>query len=114
MRIYGQEHSPGAPGNNAGVDRNILAGTWIRDPFPRGQQPELDQLFRRGMDNSPTEQRIKQLRDVMKSNPGSLFAPQAMGATGMMPVGNVGFYSGPQAGQTQQSLPPGFAYRTVS
>jgi hypothetical protein len=114
MRYDGQVNSPGAPGNNAGVYGNAVAGTWIRDPFRQGQQPEADQLFRRGMDNTPAGQRVKELRDVLKSNPGSLFAPQAMGLPGMVPMGNVGFYAGPQVGQMQQSMPPGFINKTVS
>ena len=114
MRYDGQVNSPGAPGNNQGVQGNMLAGTWIRDPFPQGQQPEADQLFRRGMDNTPTGQRIKNLRDLMRTNPGSLFAPKAMGVPGMIPMGNFGSYAGLQMGQMQQSMPPGFINKTVS
>jgi len=74
---------------NAGAPETAVAGTWIRDPFPQGQQPELDQLWRRGMDNTPAGQRIRDLRDLMKTNPGAVFGPQAMGMPGMN-VGNMG------------------------
>jgi hypothetical protein len=47
-------------------------------PFPQGLQQGVDELCRRGINDTPTEQRLKNLRDVMKSNPGSLFAPQVM------------------------------------
>ena len=74
---------------NAGATDNTIAGTWARDPFRQGLQPEADQLFRRGMDNTPAGQRIKNLRDVIQSNPGSVLGPQAMGMPGMN-IGNVG------------------------
>jgi hypothetical protein len=74
---------------NAGATDTSVAGTWARDPFRQGQQPEADQLWRRGMDNTPTGQRIRNLRDLMKSNPGAVFGPQAMGMPGMN-IGNVG------------------------
>jgi hypothetical protein len=74
---------------NAGAPDTTVAGTWTRDPFPQGQQPEVKQLWRRGVDNTPTGQRIKNLRDVMESNPGAVFAPQAMGIPGMN-IGNIG------------------------
>jgi hypothetical protein len=37
--------------------------------------------------------------------------PQAMGASGMIPMGNAGFFMGPQAGQ---DLPPGYTNKTIS
>jgi len=73
---------------NAGAPDTTVAGTWTRDPFPPGQQPGVNQLWRRGMDNTPTGQRIKNLRDVMESNPGAVFGPQAMGQPAMN-IGNV-------------------------
>jgi hypothetical protein len=36
---------------------------------------------------------------------------QAMGMSGMMPMGNAGFFMGPQMGQ---GIPPGFLNKTVS
>ncbi len=89
---------------NAGAPDTTVAGTWIRDPFPQGQQPELDQLWRRGMDNTPAGQRIRNLRDLMKSNPGAVFGPQAMGMPGMN-VGNMGGMSAamdPSTGTLQE------------
>jgi len=73
---------------NAGAPDTTVAGTWTRDPFPPGQQPGVNQLWRRGMDNTPTGQRIKNLRDVMESNPGAVLGPQAMGQPAMN-IGNV-------------------------
>jgi hypothetical protein len=73
---------------NAGAPDTTVAGTWTRDPFPQGQQPGVNQLWRRGMDNTPTGQRIKNLRDVMESNPGAVLGPQAMGQPAMN-IGNV-------------------------
>ena len=84
-RMQGESNVPGAPGSiYDGLYGNALAGTWARDPFPQGQQQGVDELFRRGINNTPLEQRLKNLRDVMKSNPGSLFAPQAMDGIGNM------------------------------
>ena len=106
MRYDGQVNSPGAPGNNIGIYSNALAGTWVRDPFQQGLQPEADQLFRRGMDNTPAGQRIKNLRDVMQSNPGSLFAPQVMNSPNLMLMGNVGFLTETELGQLAQNQGP--------
>ena len=84
-RMQGEFNVPGAPGSRYDNPYgNALAGTWARDPFPQGQQQGVDELFRRGINNTPTEQRLKNLRDVMKSNPGSLFAPQVMNGIGNM------------------------------
>ena len=114
---------------NAGAPDTTIAGTWARDPFRQGQQPEADKLFRRGMDNTPAGQRIKNLRDVMQSNPGSVLGPQAMGMSEMN-IGNVGGMSttlNPLAGpgnpfsrymqaltNMQQTKQAGFNTKTVS
>ena len=104
-RMQGEFNVPGAPGSRYDNPYgNALAGTWARDPFPQGQQQGVDELFRRGINNTPLEQRLKELRDVMKSNPGSLFAPQAMGIFG---AGNI-------AGLSSQGIPPGYVNKTVS
>jgi hypothetical protein len=85
--FYGGENNvPGAPGN-VGAYGSALAGTWARDPFPQGQQQGVDALFRRGMENTEKgrqiQENIQRLRQTL---------PQAMGAPGMMPMGNAGFF----------------------
>ena len=106
MRYDGQVNSPGVPGNSLGVYGDSLAGTWIRDPFQQGQQPEADQLFRRGINGTSTEQRIKNLRDLLRSNPGAIFGPQAMSAPNMMPMGNAGFFTASPLEQLAQNQGP--------
>lgn len=114
MRYDGQRNSPGAPGNNAGIYGGGLAGTWATRDFPQGEQPEAEELYRRGIKGTPMEQRIKNLREVIKTNPGSLFAPQAgqgignMGGLLAQANPNAAFLGGPmQAG----GVPPGFGER---
>jgi hypothetical protein len=111
MRYDGQLNSPGAPGNRVGVYGDSIAGTWATRDFPQGQQPEADALFRRGIKGTPLEQRTQNLREVLKTNPGSLFAPQAgqvignMGGLLAQANPNAAFLGGPmQAG----GIPPGF------
>ena len=53
-----------------------IAGMFQRDTYPQGVQTDADALFRRGMDTTPTGQRIRDLRDRIKTNPGSVFGPQ--------------------------------------
>ena len=63
---------------NAGAPDTTVAGTWARDPFRQGQQPEADQLFRRGMQNTEKgrqmQENIQRLRQTL---------PQAMGMPDM-------------------------------
>jgi len=73
---------------NAGAPDTTVAGTWIRDPFPQGQQPELDQLWRRGMQET---ERGRQMQENIEKLRQTL--PQAMGMPGMN-IGNVGGMSG--------------------
>ena len=105
---------------NAGAPDTTVAGTWTRDPFPPGQQPGVNQLWRRGMDNTPAGQRIRDLRDLMKTNPGAVFGPQAMGMPGMN-VGNMGGISvnkqeafSPWAVMQASARKAGFDKKTVS
>jgi hypothetical protein len=108
MFYGGESNVPGAVGN-VGAYGSALAGTWMRRDFPQGQQPEADQLFRRGLENTESgkkmQENIQRVRQML---------PQAMGIPGMVPMGNAGFYAGPQMGQMQQSLPPGYTNKTVS
>ena len=63
---------------NAGAPDTTVAGTWARDPFRQGQQPEADQLFRRGMQDTEKgrqmQENIQRLRQTL---------PQAMGMPDM-------------------------------
>jgi hypothetical protein len=74
---------------NAGAPDTTVAGTWTRDPFPQGQQPEADQLWRRGMQDTEKgrqmQENIQKLRQTL---------PQAMDVPGMN-IGNVATMSGP-------------------
>ena len=105
--MQGEFNVPGAPGSRYDNPYgNALAGTWARDPFPQGQQQGVDELFRRGMENTERgrqiQENIQRLRQTL---------PQAMGAPGMIPMGNAGFFMGPQMGQ---GIPPGYVNKTVS
>ena len=109
-RMQGESNVPGAPRSRYdGLYGNALAGTWTRDPFPQGQQQGVNELFRRGMENTEKgrqmQENIQRLRQTL---------PQAMGAPSMMPMGNAGFFMGPQLGQMGQDLPPGYVNKTVS
>lgn len=68
---------------NAGAPDTTVAGTWIRDPFPQGQQPEVDQLWRRGMQET---EKGRQMQENIQRFRQTL--PQAMGMPGMN-VGNM-------------------------
>jgi hypothetical protein len=119
LRVRGDEGASGAIGNLAGY-RNQLAGNPFGPAFQiPGRKPG-------GQPVLPGENK-KDVEDVygrpgMKQMPGfSPFQlPSAMGAPGMMQmgnmanmgnIGNAGFFMGPQMGQ---GIPPGYMNKIVS
>lgn len=101
MFYGGESNVPGAPGN-------LLAGNPFSSSFviPQQSRSEADRLFRQGMDNTESGRKIKENMQRVRQ-----MLPQAMGAPGMMPMGNVGFFMGPQMGQ---DIPPGYMNKIVS
>jgi hypothetical protein len=96
-RYGGESNVPGAPGN-------LMAGS------PGYFMPDAsiqDQLFRYGMDRTPAGQQMKErIRGAQQK-----FNIPGGGMQGMVPMGNAGFYMGPQY---DQQMPPGFHGKTVS
>jgi hypothetical protein len=101
MFYGGESNVPGAPGN-------LLAGNPFSSSFviPQQSRSEADRLFRQGMDNTESGRKIKENMQRVRQ-----MLPQAMGAPGMMPMGNAGFFMGPQMGQ---DIPPGYMNKIVS
>lgn len=101
MFYGGESNVPGAPGN-------LLAGNPFSSSFviPQQSRSEADRLFRQGMDNTESGRKIKENMQRVRQ-----MLPQAMGAPGMMPMGNAGFFMGPQMGQ---GIPPGYMNKIVS
>ena len=101
MFFGGESNVPGAPGN-------LLAGNPFSSSFviPQQSRSEADRLFRQGMDNTESGRKIKENMQRVRQ-----MLPQAMGAPGMMPMGNAGFFMGPQMGQ---GIPPGYMNKIVS
>ena len=101
MFYGGESNVPGAPGN-------LLAGNPFSSSFviPQQSRSEADRLFRQGMDNTESGRKIKENIQRVRQ-----MLPQAMGAPGMMPMGNAGFFMGPQMGQ---GIPPGYMNKIVS
>jgi hypothetical protein len=108
MYYAGERNVPGAPGN-------LMAGG-----IPVGQDPRLpmsqaDFQHHMGLEKlnrilGPIEEQrgLQRFREIMGRGVQGAFMP---GTTGT-PMGNVGFYAGPQFGQT---VPPaGFQGKTVS
>lgn len=95
-RYGGESNVPGAPGN-------LMAGS--PGYFP-SEQDINDRLFRQGMDNTESgrqmKERIRQLQQKL---------PTSFGMQGVPPMGNAGFYMGPQQGQ---QIPPGFHNKSIS
>jgi hypothetical protein len=89
MYYGGESNVPGAPGN-------LLAGNPFSSSFviPQQSRMEADRLFRQGMDNTESGRKMKENMQRVRQ-----MLPQAMGAPGMMPMGNAGFFMGPQMGQ---------------
>jgi hypothetical protein len=101
MYYGGESNVPGAPGN-------LLAGNPFSSSFviPQQSRMEADRLFRQGMDNTESGRKMKENMQRVRQ-----MLPQAMGAPGMMPMGNAGFFMGPQMGQ---DIPPGYMNKIVS
>ena len=103
MFYGGERNVPGAPGN-VGAQ---LAGS------PGYFMPEAEinnRIFRQGTQTTPLgEETQKRIQDFRNKYPG-VFGAQA----GMSPVGNAGFYAGPQLGQFGQNIPAGFQNKYVS
>jgi hypothetical protein len=101
MFYGGESNVPGAPGN-------LLAGNPFSSSFviPQQSRMEADRLFRQGMDNTESGRKMKENMQRVRQ-----MLPQAMGAPGMMPMGNAGFFMGPQMGQ---DIPPGYMNKIVS
>ena len=108
--LYGERNVPGAAGN-------LLAGNPFSSSFviPQQSRMEADRLFRQGMDNTESGRKMKENMQRVRQ-----MLPQAMGAPGMMQmgnmasmgnIGNAGFFMGPQMGQ---GIPPGYMNKIVS
>jgi hypothetical protein len=108
--FYGGENNvPGAPGN-VGAYRNMFAGLDL--PIPGGRLNRGGDLRNQNRPGGQTE--TMPTRPMLPSEYGPAIDVkyrQAMGMSGMMPMGNAGFFMGPQMGQ---GLPPGYVNKTVS
>ena len=120
--FYGGENNvPGAPGN-VGAYGNALAGTWTRDPFPQGQQQGVNELFRRGMENTEKgrqmQENIQRLRQTLPQamgvgNMGGMLAqanPNAAALGGLMQAGEAPTGFGMQAAPNVFSVRPKINY----
>ena len=119
MYYGGSANVPGAPGNpgffpSVGYSPLIAGGTSF--DIPQGQGPlgkrsgeQLQRLYQGGTQQNQqlNEELIK--RGLMPGAGPQL--PLAQGMSGLTPMGNAGFYAGPQMGQ---SVPPGFQNKIVS
>jgi len=107
MYFAGESNVPGAPGNlNPG---GLLAGG-----IPVGQDPRLPmsqadfQHHNRILGPAQEQRGLQRFREIMGGGVQGAFVP---GATGT-PMGNAGFFAGPQLGQM---VPPaGFQGKTLS
>lgn len=107
MNLYGESGVAGAIGNLA-----YLAGNPFGSDFVVPQQKQKPPA---GPQNFPLQQ--SPTRIFPPNSPGregAIDIRLAMGMPGMMPMGNAGFFAGPQMGQMQQGLPPGYVNKTVS
>lgn len=104
MYYQGESNVPGAPGNL--MAQGIPVG---QDPrFPMSQE-----VFDQYVDDRRIQNRLApyggSILEMMQRNQGRM--PQAQLAPGAVPMGNAGFFYGPQMGQ---ALPAGFQGKTVS
>ena len=109
--FYGSENVPGAPGNVG----SILAGNPSFD-INRGKGAlggrsgeQLKRLYEGGTQQNQQLNEELMRRGIMPGSGPQL--PLAMGMQGMVPMGNAGFFMGPQMGQ---QLPAGFQNKYVS
>ena len=112
MFYGGESNVPGAVGN-VGAYGNMFAGLDL--PIPGGRLNRGGDLRDKTRPGAQTE--TMPTRPMLPSEYGpaiNVQFRQAMGLSGMMPMGNAGFFAGPQMGQMQQNLPPGHVNKTVS
>ena len=108
MYYQGEQNVPGAPGNLGGA----LAG----NPF--GPQFTIPQRGIRGMSPAQLEElkqwdpgSAQQLQNIYDNRkPGGPTLLPLASTNGQVPMGNAGFFAGPQYGQ----MPVGYANKTVS
>ena len=115
VRMSGESNVPGAPksrhdGMPLGLNSSLFPGTGAQLAGSPGyfmSEKEIgDRIFRQGMQTTPLgggEETQRRIQDFRNKYPG-VFGAQA----GMSPVGNAGFYAGPQLGQFGQNIPAGF------
>ena len=110
MRYQGADNVPGSPGNFPGrlVAGNPFSSDFVIRPQqgrPSAAGPTLFPL------RQPGDAYIYRFTDEEKRNSIPVTFTQAQLMPGMMPMGNAGFFYGPQLGQVP---PPGFLNKTVS
>ena len=109
--FYGGENNvPGAPGN-VGAYQNMFAGLDL--PIPGGRLNRGGDLRNQTRPGGQSETLPTRPMLPGESREGAIdiMFRQAMGMPGMMPMGNAGFFMGPQMGQ---GVPPGYINKTVS
>ena len=119
--MSGEKHVPGAPGSrfdgvfpglNSFMTENVGAQLAGSPGYFMSEKEIGDRIFRQGMQTTPLgggEETQRRIQEFKNKYPGA-FAAQA----GMSPVGNAGFYAGPQLGQFGQNIPAGFQNKYVS
>ncbi|MCJ7659185.1 MAG: hypothetical protein MUO67_08550 [Anaerolineales bacterium] len=118
--MRGERNVPGAAGAFAPEANYLSASNPLMDPrfkIPGGQPWNKTPLLP-GKDTKEFEERPLtkpfQLPSAMVGNMGGMIAqayPNSAALGGMMPMGNAGFFMGPQMGQ---GIPPGYVNKTVS
>ena len=111
MFYGGERNVPGAPGS-----RYDGVFTALDLPIPGGRLNRGGDLRNQNRPGGQTE--TLPTRPMLPSEyaPGAIDVQfrQAMGMPGMMPMGNAGFFAGPQIGQFNQGVPAGFQNKYVS
>ena len=103
MYYQGESNVPGAPGNLA---QGIPVGQDPRFPMPQ-------EVFHQYVDERRPPKLLApyggSMLEMIRQTQGR--SPQAQLAPGVAPMGNAGFFYGPQLGQ---GVPPGYQSKTVS
>lgn len=107
--FYGGESNVAGAIGNLGAYRNQIAGNPFSSDFVIPQQR---QQVPGGPQMPPLQQSPTRIFPRnQKGREGAIDVRSAMGLSGMMPMGNAGFFMGPQMGQ---GIPPGYTNKFVS